>query len=119
MLLQKSFGKLGKRAMPRLTVGLDANILLPSRNARATLVDISRKGCRLLLAELPQAGTTLMIKIDRTEALGTVTWVRGGKCGVRFDDPITPQQVERIRWMAEHGKDHAHSKMARASAIWR
>jgi hypothetical protein len=119
MLLQKSFGKLGNRATARLTTGLEATVFLPGRTTRAQLENISRKGCRLQFAEPPRAGMTAIVKIDRIEALGTISWVRGMRCGVQFDSAVPLQQVERIRWMVEHAQDHEKAKLSTAAAVWR
>jgi PilZ domain len=119
MGLQKSFGRLGNRATARLATGLDVTVLLPGRTSRAQLENISRRGCRLHFEEPPRIGVTAIVKIDRTEALGTIKWVRGQRCGVYFDDLLSLQQVERIRWMVEHLHDHEAAKMSSASAVWR
>jgi hypothetical protein len=119
MLVKKSFGKLGNRASGRLVTGLEAMLVLPGRNCRCVLENISRKGCRLFLADPPPPGTTAVLKIDRIEAFGAVAWVRGQSFGIHFEEPVTQQALERIRWMVEHMQDHEKSKMSSATAIWR
>jgi hypothetical protein len=119
MGFQRSFGKLGNRATARLVAGLEANVQLPGRTGRAQLENISRKGCRLCFAEPPRLGATAVVKIDRTEAIGTVAWVKGQRCGVHFESLLSLQEVERIRWIVEHAKDHEKAKLSSASAVWR
>jgi hypothetical protein len=119
MGVQRSFGKLGNRATARLMTGLDATVLFPGRTAKVQLENISRKGCRLHLAEPPRLGVTAVVKVDRTEALGTVAWVRGLRCGVRFDSMLSLQEVERIRWIVDHAQDHEKTKLSSAAAVWR
>jgi hypothetical protein len=119
MLAKKSFGKLGSRAAARLSTGLEAGLILPGRNVRCLLDNISRKGCRVALDEPPRVGTAVILRIDRTEAFGSIAWVRGKRCGIHFDDPVVTPLLERIRWMAEHMHDHEKSKFSKAGAIWR
>jgi hypothetical protein len=102
-----------------LATGLEAVLKLPGRNIRCGLENVSRKGCRLRMAEPPQIGTTAILKIDRTEAFGAVAWVRGQCFGMHFEEPISQQALERIRWMAEHAQDHEQAKLRSATAMWR
>jgi PilZ domain len=119
MIPRKTFGKLGNRSTPRLTAGLDAALVLPERTARCMLENVSRKGCRLHLAEPPRLGATVLVRVDRVEALGTVAWLRGLRCGITFETPLTVEAVERLRWRIEHEQDHEKSKLSSASAVWR
>ncbi len=119
MLAKKPFGKLGNRAAARLTTSLDAALLLPGRNIRCLLENISRKGCRIHATEPLRIGTAAILKIDRTEAFGTIKWVKGQRCGIHFDEPIATPLLERIRWMAEHEQDHERAKISTAGSVWR
>jgi hypothetical protein len=116
---KRSFGKLGNRAIARLATGLDASLVLPDRSVRCLIENVSRKGCRLQLDEPPRIGMTVLVKIDRSEALGTIMWVRGLKCGVSFASPLSLQALERIRWIVEHAQDHEKAKLRSATAMWR
>jgi hypothetical protein len=119
MALQKSFGKLGNRAMARLATGLEAGLVLPDRRVSCILENISRKGCRLALAEPPRIGTTVLVCIDRIEALGDVKWVREQCCGIAFESPIETAALERVRWAVENAIDHEKAKLSSSTAIWR
>lgn len=119
MLQQRSFGKLGNRASARLATAMEAGLILPDRRVSCLLENISRKGCRLYLAQPPRVGTTVIVKVDRVDALGDITWVRGARCGVAFESPISPEALERIRWAVDHSQDHEKSKLTAAAAVWR
>ena len=119
MVIRKPFGKLGNRTMPRIVTGLTATLVLPERSVSCRLENISRKGCRLHVAELPRLGATVVVRVDRVDALGTVTWVRGPRCGVSFDSAVAVEAIERIRWSAEHAQDHEKGKISAAGAVWR
>ena len=118
MVIRKTFGTLGNRSMARIATGLTATLVLPERSATCRLENISRKGCRLQLAELPRLGATVLVRVDRVDALGTVTWVRGPRCGVTFASAIPVDAIERIRWSADHAQDHEKGKISAAGAVW-
>ncbi len=119
MIIRKTFGKLGNRAMARIATGMAATLILPGRSVTCRLENISRKGCRIQLTELPRLGETVVVRVDRVDAFGAVTWVRGPRCGITFDNPVPVEALERIRWSAEHEKDHEKGKISAAGAVWR
>lgn len=119
MIGRKTFGKLGNRAMARLATDLDAGLVLPERSSRCVVENVSRTGCRLQLSEPPRAGTTVLIRVERIETLGTVAWVKGDRCGILFEEHIEVRALERLRWIVEHGSDHEQNSMTHATAMWR
>jgi hypothetical protein len=119
MGIQRTFGKLGNRGMARLAAGLQAGLVLPDRTARCTVEDVSRLGCRLQLAEPPRAGATILLRFAEVEILGTISWIKGERCGVRFAPPLALEQLERIRWIINHAREHAIATLDSASDLWR
>ncbi len=119
MLARKTFSKLGKREMARLPTGLSATLVRPEGAVRCVLENISRKGCRLMIDEPPKVGATVAVRVDRIDALGTIIWVRGKRCGVGFATPVAVEALERVRWSVEHEVDHERAKMSKAAAVWR
>jgi hypothetical protein len=119
MGFQRSFGKLGNRAMARLTAGLEAGLVTPDRNMRCRVDNISRLGCRLQLPEPPRPGATILLRFAEIEALGTISWVKGDRCGIEFAKPLSLETVEHIRWIIEHASEHEFVGMVRGSAGWR
>lgn len=119
MINARSFGKLGNRSMARLATEIDAGLVLHDRRVMCIVENISRTGCRLQVAEPPRVGATALIKIERIETLGTVAWVRGGRCGVKFQGALNVGQLERVRWIVEHAREHEQSSLAHATAVWR
>lgn len=115
----KPFGKLGNRKMARLATEIDAGLVLPERSARCRLENISRTGCRLQLGEPPRVGATVLIRVERIEAMGIVAWVRGNRCGIKFPEPLAVRELERVRWIVEHTNAHEQNSLAYATAVWR
>jgi hypothetical protein len=119
MGIQRTFGKLGNRAMARLSAGLEAGLVLPERTTACTIENLSRLGCRLALAEPPRVGATALLRLAEVEMLGTVNWVRAQKCGIKFAQPLALDTLERIRWIIEHASEHEIDSLATASDVWR
>jgi hypothetical protein len=119
MLGNRTFGKLGKRGTARLATAIDGGLVLPERNASCRVENVSRTGCRLHLDTPPRLGATVLVRIERIEVLGTVKWVRSGRCGIVFERPIDARALERLRWITNHAAQHERNSMASATAIWR
>jgi PilZ domain len=119
MGIQRTFGKLGNRGMARLRAGLEAGLMTPDRTTRCVVDDVSRLGCRLQLAEPPRIGATTLVKIAEFEILGTVAWVKGGRCGVTFARALDIDVVERFRWIIEHAREHEIATLGSATDVWR
>jgi hypothetical protein len=102
-----------------MAIALDAGLAMPERTTRCLLENVSRTGCRLRLAEPPRVGATVLIKVERIEALGSVTWVKGDRCGISFEEILATQSLERLRWIIENDNGHQFNNMANATAIWR
>lgn len=119
MIRNNTFGKLGKRAVPRLAVGIEGGLQTTGYSEQCRVENVSRTGCCLHLDREPRLGTTVMIRIERIETLGDVTWVRNGRCGVNFADPLKPKELERLRWIVNHTETHEKNVVNSATAIWR
>lgn len=59
---------------------------LGSRPCR--ILDLSRHGACLDSADARRVGDQLTLQRGALAAAGTVMWVRGRRCGMRFDAPI-------------------------------
>lgn len=95
-----SFGKCGgggRRLAPRQAAPLIAVVSTLSTSHAATVVDISTTGVRLRGDDLPGIGAELILGIENIRTFGCVAWRRGGECGIAFDDPLPPCDVELVR----------------------
>lgn len=119
MGIQRTFGKLGNRSINRLQAGLEASLVTPDRTVWGKIENVSRLGCRLQITEPPRVGATTLVRFAEIEVLGTVSWVRGTRCGVKFPQALTLEQVERIRWIADHKREHESETLTGTPAVWR
>lgn len=119
MIRQRTFGKLGNRKAARLSLKIDAGLVMPEKSERCTLENISRTGCRLEMSEPPRLGATVMVKVERIESLGVVTWVRHNRCGIKFSNVLEVAAFERMRWIVENSNKHEQNSLTHATAVWR
>jgi hypothetical protein len=119
MLARKSFSRLGDRAMGRLVAGIEGVLVLPDRSAACLVENLSRRGCRVQIETPPRVDTTVVLRVERVDAIGYVVWVRGMRCGIAFDNPVPVQAIDRVRWAVEHSQTSEKRKFSHASALWR
>lgn len=92
---------LGRRAAPRVRIALPAYAQTVSGRKDVRLLDLSRTGAMLEGPSLPVTGQDVVIKCGGTDAFGVVVWARPERCGIRFDEPIPQEDVERQRLSGE------------------
>ena len=76
-----------RRAAERIPVSLSLTCRIPASPCRATIHDISYRGCKL---EVPGSvvelgGTALMELPGSARIMGRVMWVKGRTAGIRFE----------------------------------
>ena len=97
-----SFGKRldgpgGHRAAPREPVLLRAALHTLSSSRGVTLFDVSTTGARMSMPEPLRCGQPVWLKIPPSEVFATVAWVGEKECGIRFDDPLDEEEIDRFR----------------------
>ena len=95
-----TFGKSkggGRRKTARKTAPLLAVLSTPTCDRHVGLVNVSSGGARLTAPDLPSAGEDVVLKADRFRSFGRVIWSEAGQCGVAFESPVAPDDLERIR----------------------
>jgi hypothetical protein len=63
----------------------------------AILLNISRAGACLKAPVLPAEGEELRFRAASVQAYGRIVWSRGEQCGVAFEPPMAPNDVEHLR----------------------
>jgi PilZ domain len=90
-------GLLGRRRAPRAEIALPASINTVTGRRTVDLHNLSCTGAMIEGSPLPTVGADIVIKCGEVDVFGIVIWARPGKCGVAFDQPITQQDVVRLR----------------------
>lgn len=96
----RAFGKCGgggRRSAARAAVPVAAILTTLSRARCAAVLDLSCTGARLRGSDLPAANEDLEVKIEAVRAFATVVWSKDDQCGIAFESPLMPFEVERLR----------------------
>lgn len=80
----------GRRGRSRLRVRLAARLETLSETANVILHDISLTGARVSAPPGARAGQDCVLMWDGHESFGRIVWVRGGMCGLFFDEVVPP-----------------------------
>jgi len=95
----------GRRAAARLRLAIPARFVSITATQGCILLDISRSGARIALANPAPSRQSGYIEIGRLELFGMVVRSEclgdGGINAVAFDEPITEAEVLAIRRFAE------------------
>jgi hypothetical protein len=86
-----------RRATPRTPVVLAASALAIARSRSVLVTDLSPGGAQLGGRDLPPAGDDLLMLIGSLDAMGTVVWRDGDKCGVHFDEAIVDETIAQMK----------------------
>ena len=94
----RAFGKSnggGRRSAARGLAPLPAVFMTIARSAKAAVIDISCTGARLRGRDLPARGEEMELKVEEVRVFGVIAWAENDECGVAFDAPLMPFEVDR------------------------
>ena len=92
----------GRRRHSRLRVNLPARLITLDGTLHATLLDLSFRGAKVVLAgELPKRGADAVLTWGSFEAFCSVAWARGQACGLDFETPLEPRMLLSTRDLAD------------------
>jgi hypothetical protein len=109
----------GRRSHSRLRVRLPARLMTTSAARDVFLFDLGQFGARLRITESIAVGTEAILFWGSYEAFGVIAWIRGGYCGMSFDEELPAKILIATRDL----DDVAHLNRAddmdrRAAQIW-
>ena len=90
-----------RREFPRIPVVLAASALAIARSRSVVVTDVSLEGAQLGGRDLPPAGDDLLMVVGSLDAMGTVKWRDGDKCGVQFDEAIADETIKQMKREAD------------------
>lgn len=104
----------GRRKAARVRLGIPCTVILLSGNQSCLIDDLSQTGARVATAgNLPSPGADAVLVINGVEAFGTVRWARNQRFGVKFDEPLSFNEVVSIRDFADDYARHAQEQQLR------
>ena len=114
--------KVGRRNAARLRLSVPAQLVSRYDTRRCILLDLSRTGAQVWIDEPLSAGEALFLKIAGIEAFGTVTRriarERGASHGIVFDDPISDDEVLKVRAHAEVVEIEERRALRKEARTW-
>ena len=95
---------LGRRAYQRLRLGMPAELILTSGRYHCQLDDLSTRGAKVTVQAPPRALASAFLRWPGGEAFGLIVWSVGSRCGLQFDEALTPDAVFAARRAQENKK---------------
>ena len=92
----------GTRQFNRLRLGVPAALVLTHETRKCLIDDISSTGARLRIERPLAAGQSMILSFHELRLFATVMWVRGGECGLRFDQPLELEDMQGMLWIKEN-----------------
>ena len=87
----------GRRQSSRNPTKVLAEISTVDDDRRVALLNVSRRGARLIAPDLPAEGADVILRADDLEAFGHVVWSKNGQCGILFEPAISASEVAQLR----------------------
>ena len=84
-----------RRRAPRYSVDLTSGALAGG-DAEVTIHDLSLTGALIQGERLPETGTSVTLRADTLDQRGVVAWRDGTRAGLRFDRPLSVEQLFTI-----------------------
>lgn len=94
--------KQGHRLFNRLRLGVPASLVLTHECRPCLIDDISCTGARLRIQRPLGQGQTLVLSFHELKLFAAVIWLRGGECGLRFDQPLDLEDMQGMLWIKEN-----------------
>ena len=82
-----------RRVSARIAIACPVEIRLPSGSRQAALVDMSKTGAKIRLADPPIAGAFVLLRWQDQECFATVNWLAGDICGLAFHRSISDEAI--------------------------
>lgn len=102
MGLHFSSARAGGRHFNRLRLGVPAQLVLTHETRDCLIDDISCTGARLRAVHPLAEHQALLLVFHELKLFATVVWLRDGECGLRFDQPIDPEDMQGMLWIKEN-----------------
>jgi hypothetical protein len=94
--------KHGNRHFNRLRLGAPASLVLTHETRSCLIDDISSSGARLRIDRPLATRQSLILTFHELRVFAVVQWLRGGECGLRFDQPLAPEDMQGMLWITEN-----------------
>lgn len=87
----------GRRRTGREPVQLPASVTTMQTSLSVVMINVSRTGAKLRLAEPIRVGEDVWIKVPPIDCLAAVVWSGPELCGIRFDERLSEVEVAHLQ----------------------
>ena len=95
--MSKFGSRTGRARAARASVLLPASVVTMNAYQFPELLDISQTGAKLRGPSLPPVNTTGLLRVGSFQALCRVVWVADERCGVRFEELVSPKTLKEVQ----------------------
>lgn len=92
----------GQRSANRLRMGVPASLTFTHDRRPCLLDDISASGAHLRIEGNFAKGSMAQFNFHELHVLATVVWTKPGECGVRFEKPLEPEDMQGMLWITQN-----------------
>jgi hypothetical protein len=110
--------KVGRRSAARLRLSIPAKLTTIYCDHRCILVDLSRTGAKVALAQPLRVGEAGYLNVAGLKIFALVVWCGGGINGLHFDCALTDEQVLTVRAYSEQMERHERTAMLAEARVW-
>lgn len=111
-------GRQGNRQCNRLRLGVSGQLELTRGTLACTVEDISRTGARVSLERPPEKGSAAILHVAERSMFAAVVWCRSNLCALRFTDPVTLEEMQRLLWITENRDQYERERESIAAREW-
>ena len=87
----------GRRADARYMIYATASVATFDERHVIVIEDVSATGAKLTGAELPIAGSEIMLRARSGSFFASVVWAQKGWCGIQFEQSLAAAELDDLR----------------------
>jgi hypothetical protein len=109
----------GRRRSGRARLEIPARLVLLEGYYSCTVDNLSRSGARITCERELRRGDQGILKRDGLDQFFVVQWVRGERCGLRFDDNwVTEEAIRELRMLSDVQGEEGDAALREAGRNW-
>lgn len=81
---------------------MPASLVLTHGTLDCLIDDISCTGARLRFKGALAGGQTAQLVFHELRLFGLIRWAAGGDCGLEFDRPLDPEDMQGMLWITQN-----------------
>lgn len=108
-----------RRGGARARLNIPARLVLLDGYFGCTVENLSRAGARIACERELRRGDQGILKRDGLDQFFVVQWVRGGSCGLRFDDKLVSEEaIRELRQLSDFYEEDEDAGLREFGREW-